>query len=98
MATRTKKGHPESYHQCWLSDDYVLRWMTPAYKKRFAKRAGYFGLKVIDEGDHLHVQPRPGVRITPHQYLDAKMALSAMFDFRTTSGYRSPWWNAHLPV
>ncbi len=31
--------------------------------------------------------------MTPHEFLDHKMALALMFDCRTTSGYRSDYWN-----
>lgn len=75
-----RKGHPESYHQNWLADDLVLRWMNRLEKDRFIRRAMSFGLEVVDAGTHLHIEPAPGSHwITP-------------------SGYRSPWWNEHIPV
>ena len=58
---RTKKrnaavgGHPDSWHQLWLGLDGVLD--DPNDLPAFTRRARYFGIKVIDEGSHLHLQP-----------------------------------------
>lgn len=48
-------GADESLHLCGLGLDIVLD--NPADSESFIKRANRLGLKVINEGDHLHLQP-----------------------------------------
>jgi hypothetical protein len=49
------KGMPDSWHLLFLGADCVLD--VPADRMRFERQCGRFGLRVVDEGDHLHVQP-----------------------------------------
>jgi hypothetical protein len=48
-------GHPDSWHRLWLGADVVLD--SPADEKSFARQCARLGLRVLDEGDHFHVQP-----------------------------------------
>lgn len=45
-----------SLHQTWLAVDIILDDMSPHNRLDFMKAATRMGLKVIDEGDHLHLQ------------------------------------------
>ncbi len=48
-------GHSRSYHLVWLAADVVYdEKMDYDYRARLAAR---FGLKVVDETDHDHLQP-----------------------------------------
>jgi hypothetical protein len=48
-------GHPDSWHRLWLSADVVLD--NPADGPSFDRQCARLGLRVLDEGDHRHVQP-----------------------------------------
>lgn len=48
-------GADESLHLCGLGLDIVLD--NPADTESFVKRANRLGLKALNEGDHIHLQP-----------------------------------------
>ncbi|MDT7040834.1 hypothetical protein [Candidatus Nitronereus thalassa] len=48
-------GHPQSRHRMWLGCDVVLD--DPGQLMNFQTEAKRQHLRVLDEGDHLHVQP-----------------------------------------
>lgn len=48
-------GHPKSRHLNWCAVDIVLD--DEADKFRFTELAKTLGLRVVDEQDHLHIQP-----------------------------------------
>lgn len=52
----TVGGAATSQHQVWLGTDIVLWYATDL--AAFKKQAGRLGLTVVDEGDHLHLQPK----------------------------------------
>jgi hypothetical protein len=54
-AAPTVKGHPDSWHLLWLGVDAVLD--NPADGESFERQCGRLGLRVLNEGDHYHVQP-----------------------------------------
>lgn len=51
-------GVSRSWHQLWMACDVVLEEATQAAD--FVHDAQLLGLKVLNEGDHLHVQPDKG--------------------------------------
>lgn len=48
-------GHPESYHKRWLAVDAVLD--DPSDVAGLRRVSALLGLEVIDEGDHVHIEP-----------------------------------------
>ena len=51
-------GHPFSYHLVWLAADVVYDSEIPlGFREQMAKK---FGLEVIAEVDHDHLEPLPG--------------------------------------
>ncbi len=48
-------GHPDSWHRLWLGADVVLD--DPRDRPLFERQCVRLGLRVVDEGNHLHVQP-----------------------------------------
>ncbi len=52
---KQEEGAEFSAHPCWLGVDGNLD--DARNKPAFIRRCGQVGLKVLDEGDHLHVQP-----------------------------------------
>lgn len=54
-ANRLVGGAEHSQHQHWLATDVVLD--IPADQVAFTQQAQRMGLLVVDEGDHLHLQP-----------------------------------------
>lgn len=48
-------GHPNSYHMLFLAADVVLD--AGESKVDFISDAKRLGLKALDEGDHIHLQP-----------------------------------------
>lgn len=49
-------GNAEGFHLCGLAVDAVLD--TPTHKESLMKRARRLGLDAIDEGDHVHLEPK----------------------------------------
>jgi len=48
-------GHPRSYHLVWLGADVIYdEKLDIDYRARMAAR---FGLKIVEESDHDHLQP-----------------------------------------
>jgi len=48
-------GHPDSFHMCALAVDVALDNSQDVEKLK--RRCSRFGLKALDEGDHIHIQP-----------------------------------------
>jgi hypothetical protein len=53
--SREVQGHPDSWHLLWLGADAVLD--NPVDGESFERQCGRLGLRVLNEGDHYHVQP-----------------------------------------
>jgi len=51
--------HQDSYHVQWLAADVVYDDDPKPVKALRDKVAGRFGLEVVDEGDHDHLEPKP---------------------------------------
>ena len=50
-------GHPRSWHRLWLAVDVIPdKWSDLSMIRKEAAR---FGLKVLNESDHWHIQPAP---------------------------------------
>ena len=49
-------GHPESYHLTHVGQALDVVLDHPADKQTFIAGALRYGLKAIDEGDHIHLQ------------------------------------------
>lgn len=56
MRNREVGGLPESYHLYGLAVDCVLD--DPLVKEAFLKSARRFDLDAIDEGGHIHLEPK----------------------------------------
>ena len=54
ISNRQVGGVVNSKHQLWLATDIVLH--SPHDQPAFIEEAQKLGLKVLDEGNHLHIQ------------------------------------------
>lgn len=48
-------GHPDSFHMVGMAVDIVFD--RPEDMEKFLEKASRYGLRAIDEKDHVHVQP-----------------------------------------